>query len=589
MNPEVPVPAGETAPVKRRGLVVGRRVAITLALVLTLGGLGLRLSGLEDRVFSHPENFVPGVDVPDWLRYPPDRLTLPQILRSTMIDGHPPTYFVALLPWVNTFGTSLWSLRLPSALAGAACIWLLWLVARRLTDEPTALLAAGLLAIHGFAIYWSQMARMYTMVALLGLLSTFFLLRALESGRRRDQTGYFLATTLALWTQLYAWPLVAAQLVWCGLRAAAGPRSRIILRLGLLAIAVSAPIVQLSMAQNPASDWQLSARGYYEFGYLFSSFPFWNAAPWQPTGIWLLAGCVTLLAIGLVTKRWTGPGAVEGRDGDDPWSRTWDWILAAATSAVKLLLAWRVFGLEVTFLAISLLPVALVALTPRIIATLVSLAQRFPRSVAAARSIPLPALLAILPMVKMTVVSMLRGVLVARGTMVFLPFLLLLVAQGLTVLLYGGRPWRRWLGAAVTGSVAVLFALSILRVRQANGAARDYASLAGELRRVVRPGDLVLVRNDYVIPPLFYYFDRSYDTHLVHRDHEQAIQQADTTASIWLVHTCLPNRDALQFPGLEQLEFHDRQTFTGIELWRFRRPGTGGGAQPDECIVGPRR
>jgi len=569
--------------------VVGRRLAITLAIVLTVGGLGLRLSGLENRVFSHPENFVPGVDVPDWLRYPPDRLTLPQVLRSTMIDGHPPTYFVALLPWVNTFGTSLWSLRLPSALAGAACIWLLWLMARRLTDESTALLAAGLLAIHGFAIYWSQMARMYTMVALLGLLSTLFLLRALESGRRRDQAGYFLATTLALWTQLYAWPLVAAQLVWCGLRAAAGQRSRIILRLGLLAIAASAPIVQLSMAQNPASDWQEAARGYYEFGYLFSRLPFWNAAPWQPTGIWLLAGCLTLLAIGLVSKRWTGPASADRSGGDEPWSRTWDWILAGATSAAMLLLAWRWYGTGVTFLAIALLPIVLVGLGPRIIAMLVSLTQRFSRSSATAQRIPLPAMLAILPMAMMSVVSMVRGVLVARGTIVFLPFLLLLAAQGLTALLYDGRLWRRWLGAAVAGGVALLFALSSLRVRQANGAARDYASLAGELRRVVKPGDLVLVRNDYVIPPLFYYVDRSYDTHLVHQDHEQAIQQAAPTASIWLVHTCLPNRNALRFPGLEQLAFRDRRTFTGIELWQFQRSGTGGGAQPDTCVVGPRR
>ena len=569
-------------------LVAGRRLAITLALLLTLGGLGLRLSGLTTRVFSHPENFVPGVDVPDWLRYPPDRLTLPQVLRTTMIDGHPPTYFVALLPWVNVFGTSLGSLRLPSALAGAACIWLLWLIGRRLTDEATALLAAGLLAIHGFAIYWSQMARMYTLVALLGLLSTLFLLGALESGRRRDQTGYFLATTLALWTQLYAWPLVAAQLLWCGLRAANGHRSRIILRLGLLAIAVSAPVVQLSMAQNPATDWQDAARGYYEFGYLFAKLPFWSRAPWQPTGNWLLAGCLTLLAVGLVSKRWTGPEAAE-RSGGDAWSRTWDWMLAGATSAAMLLLAWRWYGTGVTFLAIALLPIVLVGLGPRIIALLVSLTQRFSTISAAAQRIPLVAMLAILPMVMMTVVSMVRGVLVERGTIVFLPFLLLLVAQGLTALLDDGRVWRRWLGAAVAGGVAVLFAHSILRVRQANAAARDYASLAGELRRVVKPGDLVLVRNDYVIPPLFYYVDRSYDSYLVHRDHEQAIQQADPTASIWLVHSCLPNRDALRFPGLEQLAFRDRRTFTGIELWQFQRSGTGGGAQPDSCVVGPRR
>ena len=567
-----------------RARVVSRRLAITLAIVLTLGGLGVRLSGLESRVYSHPENFAPGLDVPDWLRFPPDRLTLSEVLRSTMIDGHPPTYFIALLPWVKAFGTGLWSLRVPSALLGAACIWLLFLVARRQTDDITALVAAGLLSIHGYAIYWSQMARMYAMVTFLGLLSTLFLLRALEHGRRRDFLGYFLTTSLALWTQLYAWPLVAAQVAWCALRAASQPRCRTMLRVAILSIAASAPVAQLSMRQNPATDWQEFSRGYYEFGYLFSKLYFWKTVPWVPTGSWVLIGCVGLIALGTLSRGWSTISSAAA-DPPEPWSRTWDWLIATAVSSLMFVLAWRWFGGGPAIWAISVIPIGLVALTNHITTISAGLGERFPQISTLGSRLPLPAVLAILPMILMTVVSMLRGVLVARGTVVFLPFLLLLVAQGLTTLILGDRWWRRALGSLALGAVVALFVISILRVRQAIGSPRDYASVGRELSQVVRPGDLILVRNDYVLPPMFYYLDRSFDSHLVHEDHALAIEAAAPTANIWLVQTC-PDRGALQYPGLERLEYNDRRSFIGIELWRYQRPGIGVRAeQPSDCAL----
>src|SRR5687768_6390162 len=99
--------------------------------LVVLAGLALRLYGLGDRMLCHPENFAPGLAMPDWVRFPPMRDDVVSVLRGTLIDGHPPTYFLALLGWTEVFGASLTSLRMPSALLGALTIGLLALVALR--------------------------------------------------------------------------------------------------------------------------------------------------------------------------------------------------------------------------------------------------------------------------------------------------------------------------------------------------------------------------------------------------------------------------------------------------------------------------
>ncbi len=60
--------------------------------------------------------------------------------------GHwtkPPMTYWAIAASVGTFGRNEWAARLPSALSYLACVWLVWLIARRLVpgEEPMAALA----------------------------------------------------------------------------------------------------------------------------------------------------------------------------------------------------------------------------------------------------------------------------------------------------------------------------------------------------------------------------------------------------------------------------------------------------------------
>jgi uncharacterized membrane protein len=103
------------------------------------------------------------------------------MLARTAIDIHPPLYYALLQIWVALVGKSDVAIRLLSALIGTATIPVLYALARRLFDETrVAIFAAGVIALAPFHIYYSQEARMYGLVTLLGLASVYFFVELLH-------------------------------------------------------------------------------------------------------------------------------------------------------------------------------------------------------------------------------------------------------------------------------------------------------------------------------------------------------------------------------------------------------------------------
>ena len=556
-----------------------------LALGLVLVALALRLWSLGDRTFAHPENFAPGIDMPDWVKHPPERLTMESVLRGTLTDGHPPTYFLALLPWVKTFGTSLESLRMPSALLGAASVWLLFLVGRRLHGVRVGLTAAALLALHGFGIYWSQLARMYMPTAFLMLLSTLFLLKSLEEGRLRDHVGYFLATAVALWTQIYAWPVVVGQAIWVACRIVAGASGASMVRAVTLAVVAGTPVIQLAAYQNPATRWHEPAAGYLGFGYLYSTIlPFWGDAPWRPPAALLVALCLALMVAALpaaataATARAAADTVPPERERDlVRWLPILDWVLAAGVSALMLLLSWRAFGLGKKNLALSVLPFALVAASRIVLALAARLAERPPsaRVRELASRVPLEVVLATVPAAIVAIVSVGRGIWVQRGTVVFLPWLLLVVATGLVALLEARPRALRLAGVAAALAVAVVWAGSIPYAHAASTSPRDYAGLARELTARYRPGDFIIAREDYGVPPFFYYWPRTHDAQLIHLSRTDRAQRAGQLARVdgapvgarfWVLRFCAVHFEDDAAAALSRLTLSELVPVQGGEL-----------------------
>lgn len=75
-------------------------------------------------------------------------------------DFHPPLYYMMMKIWVNIFGNSEISLRIPSIIFGVATIYIVYKISKNY-------LAPLLLATSGLAIYYSQEARMYSLTAFL--------------------------------------------------------------------------------------------------------------------------------------------------------------------------------------------------------------------------------------------------------------------------------------------------------------------------------------------------------------------------------------------------------------------------------------
>jgi 4-amino-4-deoxy-L-arabinose transferase-like glycosyltransferase len=134
------------------------------------------------------------------------------MMQLTAVDIHPPLYYLLLHAWIGLFGPKPISVRLLSVFIGAASIPLLYAVGKRLFRKTAGLLAALLLAVSPFHIYYSQEVRMYGLVTLFGLGALYFALRwesgiresALRDVKAGSLAGYVISATAALYTQYYA-------------------------------------------------------------------------------------------------------------------------------------------------------------------------------------------------------------------------------------------------------------------------------------------------------------------------------------------------------------------------------------------------
>lgn len=82
------------------------------------------------------------------------------------IDQHPPLYYTLLHAWVAAFGDLQGAVRGLSALCSTLTVPIFYAGVARLINQPTGIVAAFLLAISPFHIYFAQEARMYSLLTL---------------------------------------------------------------------------------------------------------------------------------------------------------------------------------------------------------------------------------------------------------------------------------------------------------------------------------------------------------------------------------------------------------------------------------------
>ena len=139
-------------------------------------------------------------------------MSIPQIVgKCASTDFHPPFYYFILHYWAVFWGNSEISIRLLSSIFGLLSIAMIYLTGKLLFDRWTGLIAALFLALSQFHIYFSQEARMYTLITFLSLCSMVYFLLLLRAPKFGRIAGYTISNILLLYTHYFGFLIIAAQ------------------------------------------------------------------------------------------------------------------------------------------------------------------------------------------------------------------------------------------------------------------------------------------------------------------------------------------------------------------------------------------
>jgi 4-amino-4-deoxy-L-arabinose transferase-like glycosyltransferase len=556
-----------------------------LALLVLLGGF-LRLHHLGEASVTHVEMYVPGIRLPHGISYPEERLTLVKVLTSTLnSDTHPPAYYLLMWGWTKCFGTSAWSIRLPSALLGTACIPLVFWLGMLTGQQAAGWIAAALVAVNGHLIFWSQIARMFTLACCLGLLATILLLKiAGESPASRTlQALYAAVMLLGLSSHIFFWLILAAHMFWTQMSARI---QRLSLpgaaRLQFLVLILGSPLLASSAYQSGntlaalSSNVLVYAREYLQFGFVFPLMGYSSGVypdrgpilliddPHISVLRWLLfLLCLGLFVLGAFSIRGAEDKLLTDRSG--PSSK--GWLLAAGFAALAILGFVFVARTYAAPPNPTLRTAQRMIIVPFLLALAAVVVQRSWGSLIASQSRGVPInsgdknpnchpdrglqperrdlrfaskhsrdsltggqalvlLLAVLPFVALVVVSIFKPIFNARGLILVAPYLLLVLATGIVRL-------ARYpiILVVVLLAIGVAHYSGLQAYRHVSAGRANYKAFAAALVPQIEDSDLVFLSPEFFSTPLFYYMFSDWNQ-IVGRNYDAACH-AHPRARIW--------------------------------------------------------
>ncbi|MCC6614622.1 MAG: glycosyltransferase family 39 protein [Anaerolineae bacterium] len=106
--------------------------------------------------------------------------SLAEIADHAARDIHPPGYYWLLALWRGLFGQTEFALRALSAFASVSSVAFAYALGRRLYGAVAGVMAALVIGLNTFSIYYAQEARMYALLALWGVASLWALAHLLR-------------------------------------------------------------------------------------------------------------------------------------------------------------------------------------------------------------------------------------------------------------------------------------------------------------------------------------------------------------------------------------------------------------------------
>ncbi|MEA2575654.1 MAG: mannosyltransferase, partial [Chloroflexia bacterium] len=188
--------SGSALPVVARLSVRSVPVAVVMGIVLVMGA-ALRLYDLGAESYWLDEVIMLRAAGGD--------------IGSILASARPPVYVLLTHFWIGFFGTSEASTRLLPAIFGVLSILLTYRIGHDLFGKRVGLMAALLVSLSAFQIYYSQETRYYSLFVLCALLSYYVMLRALTTARPLYFGLYAVAGILMFYSHSYAVFVLAAQ------------------------------------------------------------------------------------------------------------------------------------------------------------------------------------------------------------------------------------------------------------------------------------------------------------------------------------------------------------------------------------------
>lgn len=181
----------------------GRGTSLLIGIVAL--AVAVRFPTLDVQSFAHDEAVTAG------------RVLQPGLLDTLSVvpdsERTPPLYYLLAWLWSVIAGHGEVGLRSLSAVAGVATVPVAYLAGRALISWRAGLIAAALVAVNPFLIFYSQEARSYALVVLLTTLSLWLFARARREATPKAAALWALPAVLALATHYFAAFVVAPQAV----------------------------------------------------------------------------------------------------------------------------------------------------------------------------------------------------------------------------------------------------------------------------------------------------------------------------------------------------------------------------------------
>lgn len=294
----------DAIPVPQRDL--GRVPAFLMLLTITGIAALIRLWNSTGPSFRLDEGFtVRMAAMPLTPIYQGRYLYQHSLFQTVATDVHPPGYLLFMHFWMVAFGANLAVIRLPSEIAGILAVPAIYLLGSILYSRAVGLVAGLIAAVSPFVIWHSQEARMYTFLMLFTVLSTYTLVVAVERRARYAWVLYCILTVLAIYTQYYAFLIVAAQVLWVLTQWRRIGRTQVVrcaVALFVAALAYIPWVIEFLTNYHGASNPDLTAANLYTPLVMLSDFLFGNLS--TPITSNVVAAWPLLVPLALAIGTW---------------------------------------------------------------------------------------------------------------------------------------------------------------------------------------------------------------------------------------------------------------------------------------------